>query len=73
MCSSDLIGQEAVAEKTESTKAVAPKVAAPKVVAIKDLSGQDQTLAMPSAIASSPRQLAVRANDRGLQAFREKN
>ena len=73
-----VMGQEAGAEKTDPTKipapeVKAPKVTAPKVVAIKDLSGQDQTIAMPSAIASSPRQLAVRANDRGLQAFREKN
>ena len=59
---------EAEVGKVDSTRA-----AAPKAVAIKDLSGQDQTIAMPSAIASSPRQLAVRANDRGLQAFREKN
>ena len=64
---------EASGAKTEAVKSDQPKAAGPVVIAIKDLSGKDQTIAMPSAITSSPRQLAVRANDRGLQAFREKN
>jgi len=45
-------------------------VAAP--VTIKDLQGKEQTLVTPQAVPSSMRQLAQRANDRGLQLFKEK-
>lgn len=45
-------------------------VAAP--VTVKDLQGKEQTLVAPQAVPSSMRQLAQRANDRGLQLFKEK-
>lgn len=45
-------------------------VAAP--VTVKDLQGKEQTLVTPQAVPSSMRQLAQRANDRGLQLFKEK-
>ena len=48
--------------------AVAP--AAP--VTVKDLQGKEQTLAAPVAVPLSMRQLAQRANDRGLQLYKEK-
>ncbi len=41
-------------------------------VVVKDLQGADQKLVTPLAIPSSARQLAQRANDRGLQFFKEK-
>ncbi|MBB4843067.1 peptidoglycan/xylan/chitin deacetylase (PgdA/CDA1 family)/TolA-binding protein [Paucibacter oligotrophus] len=41
-------------------------------VVLKDLQGQDQKLVTPAAMPSSMRQLAQRANDRGLQHFKEK-
>ena len=47
-----------------------PKVVAPVVV--KDLQGNDQKITPPQAVALSNRQLAQRANDRGLQLYREK-
>jgi uncharacterized caspase-like protein/peptidoglycan/xylan/chitin deacetylase (PgdA/CDA1 family) len=50
-----------------------PGVAAPVApVTVKDLQGKEQTLAAPVAVPSSMRQLAQRANDRGLQAYKEK-
>ena len=47
-----------------------PKVVAPVVV--KDLQGNDQKITPPQAVTLSNRQLAQRANDRGLQLYREK-
>ncbi len=47
-----------------------PKVVAPVVV--KDLQGNDQKITPPQAVMLSNRQLAQRANDRGLQLYREK-
>ncbi len=41
-------------------------------VVIKDLQGSEQKLTPPAAIPQSQRQLAQRANDRGLQLYREK-
>lgn len=55
--------------KAEAKPGVAPVVAA---VTIKDLQGADQKLVTPVAVPSSARQLAQRANDRGLQLFKEK-
>ncbi len=50
-----------------------PGVAAPvAAVTIKDLQGADQKIVTPVAVPSSARQLAQRANDRGLQMFKEK-
>jgi peptidoglycan/xylan/chitin deacetylase (PgdA/CDA1 family)/uncharacterized caspase-like protein len=55
--------------KAEDKPGVTPP-AAP--VAVKDLQGKEQTLVTPLAVPSSARQLAQRANDRGLQLFKEK-
>nr|WP_229423385.1 polysaccharide deacetylase family protein [Massilia frigida] len=50
-----------------------PGVVAPAApVAVKDLQGKEQKLVTPLAVPSSARQLAQRANDRGLQLFKEK-
>jgi hypothetical protein len=52
----------------------APATPAPSTtVVVKDLQGADQKLVTPLAVPSSTRQLAQRANDRGLQLFKEKN
>lgn len=42
------------------------------VAVVKDLQGVEQKIVTPQAISSSVRQLAQRANDRGLQLFKEK-
>ena len=47
-----------------------PGAAAP--VTVKDLQGKEQKLVTPVAAPSSMRQLAQRANDRGLQRYKEK-
>ena len=44
----------------------------PEPVVVKDLQGGEQKITPPAAVPTSQRQLAQRANDRGLQAFREK-
>jgi peptidoglycan/xylan/chitin deacetylase (PgdA/CDA1 family)/uncharacterized caspase-like protein len=49
------------------------KAAPVAAVTIKDLSGAAQQIAPPTAVPSSPRQLAQRANDRGLQLYKEKH
>jgi uncharacterized caspase-like protein/peptidoglycan/xylan/chitin deacetylase (PgdA/CDA1 family) len=41
-------------------------------VVVKDLQGGEQKIVTPLAVPSSARQLAQRANDRGLQLFKEK-
>lgn len=46
--------------------------AAPVPVVVKDLQGKEQKITPPAAVPSSQRQLAQRANDRGLQLYREK-
>ncbi len=48
---------------------LAPSTAA---VVVKDLQGGEQKIVTPQAIPSSQRQLAQRANDRGLQLYKEK-
>ncbi len=45
---------------------------APVTVTIKDLQGGEQNIVAPTAVPSSVRQLAQRANDRGLQLYKEK-
>lgn len=55
--------------RNEERPGVAPAVAP---VTIKDLQGKEQKLVAPAAVPSSTRQLAQRANDRGLQAYKEK-
>jgi uncharacterized caspase-like protein len=57
-----------------STSGDKPAVAPPPTtVAVKDLQGGEQKLVTPVAVPSSIRQLAQRANDRGLQLFKEKH
>src|SRR6185312_6802430 len=41
-------------------------------VTIPDLQGQEQRIAPPAPVSTSDRQLAQRANDRGLQLYKEK-
>jgi len=41
-------------------------------VTVKDLQGGEQKIVTPSAVPTSARQLAQRANDRGLQLYKEK-
>lgn len=41
-------------------------------VTVKDLQGGEQTIVTPGAVPTSTRQLAQRANDRGLQLYKEK-
>jgi peptidoglycan/xylan/chitin deacetylase (PgdA/CDA1 family)/uncharacterized caspase-like protein len=45
---------------------------APTTVLVKDLQGGDQKITPPAAVPTSARQLAQRANDRGLQLYKEK-
>ncbi|MES2320542.1 MAG: polysaccharide deacetylase family protein [Pseudomonadota bacterium] len=56
--------------KAPETKPGAVTAAAP--VTVKDLQGKEQKLVAPVAVPSSMRQLAQRANDRGLQLYKEK-
>ncbi len=42
-------------------------------IRIKTLNGEEQKIAKPKAIEGSSRQLAQRANDQGLQLYREKH
>ena len=50
-----------------------PATAVPAtVVIVKDLHGEEQKIAPPAAVPSSMKQLAQRANDRGMQLFKEK-
>jgi tetratricopeptide (TPR) repeat protein len=41
-------------------------------VTIPDLQGEEQRIAPPAPVSTSERQLAQRANDRGLQLYKEK-
>lgn len=47
-------------------------VAPVQTVTVRDLQGDEQKIATPMAVPSSARQLAQRANDRGLQLYKEK-
>ena len=46
--------------------------AAPAPVVVKDLQGGERKITPPVAVATSVRQMAQRANDRGLQLYKEK-
>lgn len=48
------------------------KPATPAPVVVKDLQGGERKITPPVAVATSVRQLAQRANDRGLQLYKEK-
>lgn len=66
--------------KLDASRPAAPPLAAsgdkppaqPTPVVVKDLQGADQKITPPAAVPSSARQLAQRANDRGLQLYKEK-
>lgn len=58
--------------KVEAKPAASTPPAAAPVVVVKDLQGGEQKLVTPAAVPSSMRQLAQRANDRGLQLYKEK-
>jgi tetratricopeptide (TPR) repeat protein len=58
------------AATTGSDKPATP--AAPTTVVVMDLQGGEQKLVTPVAVPTSSRQLAQRANDRGLQLYKEK-
>lgn len=60
----------AVTAPTTDKPSAAP---ASVTVVVKDLQGAEQKIVTPLAVPSSARQLAQRANDRGLQFFKEKN
>lgn len=47
-------------------------LAAPAPVVVKDLQGVEQKIVPPVAVPQSMRQMAQRANDRGLQLYKEK-
>ncbi|WP_426210842.1 polysaccharide deacetylase family protein [Massilia sp. TWP1-3-3] len=64
----DAARPEPVAKAEEKPGKVSP--ATP--VTVKDLQGNEQKLVTPQAVPSSMRQLAQRANDRGLQMYKEK-
>lgn len=52
--------------------AARPAPAAVAAVTVKDLQGVEQKIVAPPTVPSSARQLAQRANDRGLQLYKEK-
>jgi uncharacterized caspase-like protein/peptidoglycan/xylan/chitin deacetylase (PgdA/CDA1 family) len=64
--------QLAAATPDHKTASPPPAPVPPLAVTIKDLQGVEQKIVPPDAVPSSTRQLAQRANDRGLQLFKEK-
>jgi len=68
------LSNEAIALNSKQDAARAPEAsgkAAPAVI-VKDLQGGEQKIVPPAAVPTSQRQLAQRANDRGLQLYKEK-
>ena len=72
----------ALNSKLDATRVVPPMIAASApwsgpspstVVVVKDLQGVEQKIVPLPAVAASPRQQAQRANDRGLQLYKEKH
>jgi hypothetical protein len=66
------LSTEAIALNSKLDAARPEPEAKPAPVTVKDLSGKEQKLVTPAAVPSSMRQLAQRANDRGLQLYKEK-
>ncbi|WP_341676302.1 polysaccharide deacetylase family protein [Niveibacterium sp. SC-1] len=68
------LSQEAIATNTRLDAAAAPAAeqSAPVAVVIRDLQGGERRVVPPKAVPGSQRQQAQRANDRGLQFYREK-
>ncbi len=78
--SGDAIAMNTKLDATRPTAVAAPSTGGDKpalvpstaTVVVKDLQGGEQKIVTPLAIPSSQRQLAQRANDRGLQLYKEK-
>jgi uncharacterized caspase-like protein/peptidoglycan/xylan/chitin deacetylase (PgdA/CDA1 family) len=66
------LSNDAIALNTRIDAARAPDQALATAVTVKDLQGVEQKVVTPPAVPSSQRQLAQRANDRGLQLYKEK-
>lgn len=64
------LASEAIALNSKLDESRAKQAAAP--VTVKDLQGAERTLDVPKPAATNARQLAQRANDKGLQLYREK-
>jgi uncharacterized caspase-like protein/peptidoglycan/xylan/chitin deacetylase (PgdA/CDA1 family)/Flp pilus assembly protein TadD len=69
---SKLDASRPAAPQTASGEVSVAPVPAPAAVVVKDLQGGEQKITPPAAVPTSARQLAQRANDRGLQFFKEK-
>ncbi|OYY61815.1 MAG: polysaccharide deacetylase [Hydrogenophilales bacterium 28-61-11] len=67
------LSNEAIAlnSKQDAARTPAPGKAIPAVI-VKDLQGGEQKIVPPAAVPISRSQLAQRANDRGLQLYKEK-
>jgi uncharacterized caspase-like protein/peptidoglycan/xylan/chitin deacetylase (PgdA/CDA1 family) len=67
------LSNDAIALNTRlAAKGPPPAAGAPRTVVVKDLQGGLATLTAPAAVPVSSRQQAQRANDHGLQLYKEK-
>lgn len=67
------LSNDAIALNTKlDAKGPAPAPGAPLTVVVKDLQGGSATITAPAAVPVSGRQQAQRANDHGLQLYKEK-
>lgn len=66
------LSNEAIALNSKQEAARAEPTGKPAPVVVKDLQGGEQKIVTPAAVPTSQRQLAQRANDRGLQLYKEK-
>jgi peptidoglycan/xylan/chitin deacetylase (PgdA/CDA1 family)/uncharacterized caspase-like protein len=70
--SNDAIALNSKLDVRLDAKADGKPDAMPAAVTVKDLHGKEQAITPPPAVPVSARQLAQRANDRGLQLYKEK-
>jgi peptidoglycan/xylan/chitin deacetylase (PgdA/CDA1 family)/uncharacterized caspase-like protein len=70
--SNDAIALNSKLDVRLDAKADGKPDATPAAVTVKDLHGKEQAITPPPAVPVSARQLAQRANDRGLQLYKEK-
>jgi tetratricopeptide (TPR) repeat protein len=67
------LSNDAIALNTKlDAKGPSPAAGAPRTVVVKDLQGGLATITAPAAVPVSSRQQAQRANDHGLQLYKEK-
>jgi uncharacterized caspase-like protein/peptidoglycan/xylan/chitin deacetylase (PgdA/CDA1 family) len=67
------LSSDAIALNTRlAAKGPSPATGAPRTVVVKDLQGGTVTITPPAAVPVSSRQQAQRANDHGLQLYKEK-